>query len=283
MSRFAHAGIQGLTKMQLADGCRPFMRTADVIQFGSDATRTGMISTPAAAKLLPLLESLERPKQMRGVVEMFARAVGESAAQSFVADLVSYRILVPVRQRRVLILGNCELSRHLREQLDAAGVEHRSPVRGESLGKFLLSNDPWMPLAIVNAPLKLAELAIEAKHRRGLILPVQQLDARVTVGPVCGVGGPCLMCVHLHHMDRDPNWEKIAARVPFGGPADPAALGAGAAASAVVLRRLVGLPDPPGVSAPEPRPGTVTVVDPFGPEPVARAQVPQHPDCPLCF
>ena len=91
------------------------------------------------------------------------------------------------------------------------------------------------------------------------------------------------MCVRLYLLDRDPNWPVVEQRAPLSVQGEPIAAAAGAAFAAVSLRRLAGVPDPPGVSAPKPDAGLLTVVDPFAPNPVSTATLPPHPDCAMCF
>ena len=135
----------------------------------------------------------------------------------------------------------------------------------------------------MNATAQLGELAALTRLRHGPVLPVTQADARVVVGPVCARPGPCPLCARLYLLDRDANWDVVEQHVPFNAHGEAATAAAGAAFAAVALRRLAGVPDPPGVSAPAPTPGQLTVVDPFAPTPLATASVPPHPDCPVCF
>mgnify|MGYP007009231550 FL=1 len=159
----------------------------------------------------------------------------------------------------------------------------RTQARNEALSKFLLRGDTWVPVAAVNTTALLGELAALTRQRQGAVLPVTQVDARVVVGPVCARPGPCPLCVRLYLLDRDPNWPVVEQRAPLSVQGEPVAAAAGAAFAAVSLRRLAGVPDPPGVSAPKPDAGLLTVVDPFAPNPVSTATLPPHPDCAMCF
>lgn len=273
----------GTARVRLAPGARPFLRAPDVIQFGADATRTGMITTPFAEQLVGLLDAVHEPATLHSVEKRLAAVLGETGARSLIADLASYRLLIPVLQPTVLVLGHDELTARTREIIERNGVTHRRPVRNEAVSKFLNRYSGEFPLAVVNTPQLTAPLVNASRVRPGPVVPVTQLDARVVVGPVCGQPGPCVTCAHLYMCDRDPNWPRVAKRVPLDAHAQPLALHAGAAAAALLLCRLAGIPDPPGVSAPPPAPGTTVVVDPYAPQPVRRFTLGPHPDCPECF
>lgn len=275
--------INDHTRVKLAFGAHPFLRANNVIQFGADATRTGMVTTDNAEEVSALLAGLVRVRQLGWVVNQLSAAIGADAARSLADDLVSYRVLVPAAAPGVLLVGHGPLATALSAQLRDAGVQVRSPARNEALAKFLLRGDRWMPVAAVNATALFNELAAHTRQRQGPVVPVTQTDARVIVGPVCARPGPCPLCVRLYLLDRDPNWPVVEQHAPLSVKGEPAAAAAGAAVASVVLRRLAGVPDPPGVSAPAPRAGHLTVVDPFAPVPVAAAQLPPHPDCSLCF
>lgn len=73
-------------------------------------------------------------------------------------------------------------------------------------------------------------------------LPVVVGDAGVVVGPVVEPGsGPCLLCLELHHRDRDPAWPAIATQLlgrRSRAETSVLVLEAAAAASRMVLERL---------------------------------------------
>lgn len=171
-------------RIRLAPGVRPFLRAPTIVQFGADATRTGMITTPAARELVPVLQGLARPKTLRRAVEAAASVVGPDAARSLIDDLVSYRILVPVRSPAVLTVGHGELAAQVRTGLELAGLEVRAPLRGEALARFVLRQEPTLPLIAVNCAALLDDVNALASNRSGAIVPVTQVDARVFVGPV---------------------------------------------------------------------------------------------------
>ena len=275
--------INNNSRVKLAQGAHPFLRADNVMQFGTDATRTGLVTTEHAKDVAALLGVLMRPRRLGWVLDQLAGLIGAEAARSLVDDLVSYRVLVPATKPEVLLVGHGRLAAAVTARLRECGVDVRTQARNEPLSKFLLRADTWVPVATVNTTALLGELAALTRQRQGSVLPVTQVDARVVVGPVCARPGPCPLCVRLYLLDRDPNWPVVEQRAPLSVQGEPIAAAAGAAAAAVSLRRLAGAPDPPGVSAPKPDAGLLTVVDPFAPTQVSTATLPPHPDCAMCF
>ena len=275
--------INDNTRVKLAHGAHPFLRADNVIQFGADATRTGLVTTEHAKDVAALLGVLMRPRRLGWVVEQLISLIGAEAARSLTDDLLSYRVLVPAAKPEVLLVGHGRLAAAVTARLRECGLDVRTQARNEALSKFLLHSEKWVPVAAVNTTAQLGELAALTRQRQGAVLPVTQVDARVVVGPVCARPGPCPLCVRLYLLDRDPNWPVVEQRAPLSVQGDPAPTAAGAAFAAVALRRLAGVPDPPGVSAPKLGAGVLTVVDPFAPTPVSTATLPPHPDCAMCF
>ncbi|MGV0343600.1 hypothetical protein ACUY3P_04665 [Corynebacterium lehmanniae] len=275
--------INSNSRVKLAQGAHPFLRADNVMQFGTDATRTGLVTTDNAKDVAALLGVLMRPRRLGWVLEQLAELIDAEAARSLVDDLVSYRVLVPAVKPEVLLVGHGRLATAVTARLRECGLDVRTQARNEALSKFLLRGDTWVPVAAVNTTALLGELAALTRQRQGAVLPVTQVDARVVVGPVCARPGPCPLCVRLYLLDRDPNWPVVEQRAPLSVQGEPIAAAAGAAFAAVSLRRLAGVLDPPGVSAPKPNAGLLTVVDPFAPHPVSTATLPPHPDCAMCF
>lgn len=260
--------INNNSRVKLAQGAHPFLRADNVMQFGTDATRTGLVTTEHAKDVAALLGVLMRPRRLGWVLEQLAELIGAEAARSLVDDLLSYRVLVPAVKPEVLLVGHGRLAAAVTARLRECGLDVRTQARNEPLSKFLLRGDTWVPVAAVNTTALLGELAALTRQRQGAVLPVTQVDARVVVGPVCARPGPCPLCVRLYLLDRDPNWPVVEQRAPLSVQGEPIAAAAGAAFAAVSLRRLAGVLDPPGVSAPKPNAGLLTVVDPFAPHPV---------------
>ena len=124
------------TRVKLAGSAHPFLRAANVIQFGADATRTGLVTTDHAEDVAAVLATLLRPRQVSWVVDQLSALLGDAAARSLVDDLVSYRILVPATTPAVLLVGCGALTTSLATQLGESGLLVRTPARGEALSRF---------------------------------------------------------------------------------------------------------------------------------------------------
>ncbi len=278
-----HVAIQEHTRIQLARGVRVFVRAPETIQFGADATRTGLITVPSADEVVTVLDSLTHPRMLKTVVAALAVHLGEARARSLIDDLITYRLLIPTTTPQVLVVGRDALASQITLLLSRRGVVTRSPMKDESVSKFLLDHEPHLPVLAVNCAAEVDQIAAATRGRRGPVVPVTQFDARVVVGPVCAPSGPCPVCARLYLLDRDPNIAQVEEHLPPAIAAEPVSLAAGAVAAATVAGRLAGALDPPGVSAPTPVAGDVVVADPFAPVPVVSQRVPSHPDCPMCF
>lgn len=269
--------------VRFAPGVQVTQRGPNVLQFGADATRTGLVRAPDAASILPVLRSCGRPRRVDSLVGALAAHMEPQAAESLVHDLIAYRILVPAARLKVLATGAGPLASRTAELLSASGVEVRFPLREETLPRFMFRNGRDCPLIAFNSGRQVGDLVSAKRTLDRPFVPVTQVDARVFIGPIAAASGPCPMCAHLYHVDRDSNWNHVVDQVALDQYTEPLSLAAGAAAAALVVRRLLGVPDAPGVSAPPPGAGTLTIVDPFAPTPVAVTTLPQHPDCPVCY
>lgn len=273
------------TQVRLADGVSVIQRGPSMVQFGLDATRTGVVETPQAEALNKLFDAPFQPRPIHKLTRQLVEVVGADAARSLVADLVAYRILVPTASAPALLLGDSALAASLAGLLGRGGVVvHPAPAH-EITPEFLGFTEKWGPLVVADQLHRAVPLARLTRHREGAVVPVATVDSRVVIGPLrLDRAGACPACLAAYLAARDAGWRKACENYP-GGPArpDPTVIAAGAAAAAVVVRRLAGLPDPPGVSAPAPRPGQLIVVDPFSPHPVTASTLPPHPDCPVCY
>lgn len=86
-------------------------------------------------------------------------------------------------------------------------------------------------------------------RRDAVHLPVVVTDAAVHIGPIVEPGdGPCLLCLELHHRDRDAAWPAIASQLlgRAGGAEHPALI---ADAAAVVVRLVLSRLDAGPVAA----------------------------------
>ena len=64
--------INNNSRVKLAQGAHPFLRADNVMQFGTDATRTGLVTTEHAKDVAALLGVLMRPRRLGWVVEQLA-------------------------------------------------------------------------------------------------------------------------------------------------------------------------------------------------------------------
>ena len=272
------------SNVRLAPGVSVFLRAQNLIQFGLDATRTGVIETPFAKELSLLISATVTPTPLHHLTRAFTAYVGANAAESMVADLVSFRILVPADPVPVILLGNSPLAKQLSRVLRGCGVEVRSPMRNTTEQRFVGRADTWVPVVAVDKLAEAEAVARMTKQRVGATVPVNLVDSQVFVGPLFdGEGSACLACTARHFSDVDDGWS-IALRHFPAGPHSPdhVVLSAGAAAAAAYIRRVAGVAQPPGVSMAAPVSGELHVVDPFATTFMKRKTVLPHPRCEVC-
>lgn len=262
--------------VQLAKGSTVFQRGPNLVQFGLDATRTGIIETACAADLVLLLRATHNPISTHHLISALAELIGYDAARSLTADLVSYRILVPAESRHIALIGASPLAKQLSDFLATCGF---------TVSANLESTDSWVPLVAVDQLAHASAVARMARHRAGAAVPVTQIDSRVIIGPIRFAStDPCLACANAHFEDIDVLWrDTLAENTPGSADPDPVVAAAGVAAAATVIRRVSGIPDPPGVSAQPVSPGEMVVIDPFGPRPVTTREIAPHPRCRVCY
>lgn len=274
------------TLVTLARGVHVSRREPGVLQFGMDATRSGVVETPFADKLRPLLAGLSTPARIREVRAMLMGIDGftEGAARSLIDDLLAYRILLPKPQATVAMLGSSPLAKSLRSLLEESGVAVRGPMGEESDGAFLHRLPEDVPLVLVDRVARHIAVDRRLPKKRTWNIPVITVDARVVMGPVGqGETGPCLVCAEFYLLDRDPGMHQVATDLPDGPPStDPVVLSAGAAAATTLIRQALEIPLPPGLSPSALQVGTTIAVDPFGPAPVHTEILGMHPRCPVC-
>lgn len=276
-------------QLRLAPGVRVLLRGNNALQFGLDATRSGVIETPLAGKLRPVLASLSTPRPREEVVAALSGcSMTASAALSLVDELLSYRVLVVEEAPALLMFGSGALYDAVSALMRASNVAVRTPLQSEPVHRTLSTaptSAAGCPVAYVDDLSHRLDAAKVLRDSGRPVLPVYTVDARVFIGPLSlGRPGPCLQCAHLYDLQRDARWEFLT-REFDARPAEPnpTTVAAGAAAASVVLRRLCGVADPPGVSAPPPRRGDVLIADPFGPHALTRSRLAPHPRCRLCF
>lgn len=277
--------IDGFERARLADGVSVFQRGPTMVQFGLDATRTGVLEVAQPAATAQVLSDAARPIALHALTAALREVLGADASRRIVADLVAYRLLVSAVAPHVVVLGTSPLAARLAALLHECRMAVHAPRKHQPDADFLAGCDERVPLVVVDQLARAGALARMAKHRPGPVLPVATVDSRVLVGPLRGgLADPCLCCVNLHVAERDASWERGVHAFPHG-PAtpDPVVIAAGAAAAAVAIRRVAGAPDPPGVSAPRLQPGQLAVVDPFGPQLVTHHTWDPHPRCTVCY
>lgn len=270
--------------MRLADGAHVYLRGRDALQFGLDATRAGIIETTHAplimATLLGARRARPRGELLAGLTDAGLTA---TAAASLLDDLVAYRILVPATERTVLLLGRGRLAQAVSELLHGAGVDVRTPIRGESEYAYLAAADVSAPVVVVDRLAHSRAMAPMLTRFARTWVSASVVDHRGVIGPlhVDGVG-PCPLCADLHRTDRDPYWHRVVTQLP-GGPVrpSPAVVAMTAAQATAVIAALAGAPAPPGVAPWDITPGEVVTADPWGG--ITRETLGTHPRCPVCF
>ena len=210
---------------------------------------------------------------------------------------------------RVLVTGNGYLAVPIGSALACAGVGHVHPaVSGITLPSDvapagLLPADEYRPRAAAAAdaigrvapdvdvtPLRPGQAsfavlvgvaapatltALSYGRRRLPHLAVSVRDGTVVLGPLVRPGHtPCLNCLDLHRLDRDPGWQTVAAQLNDGSHCDDAveattALAGAAYAAAEVLAHIDG-------ATPHTLGATVEITTPGNP---VRRQWTQHPEC----
>lgn len=279
--------LTNASRLQFVPGATAIVRGPHHLQFGLDATRSGIIEAADPERLAVVFRTLHSPTRLERFTALALRECGMDPEDTvnLVADLLSYRVLTTTAPAPALVLGRSPLATALRALLSPAGIQLRSPIPRETPEKFISQADPASAVIAVDQLTTARPLAHATSAHPGPVLAVSLIDARVHIGPLrLRRGDPCLYCTDLYHRDRDPHWSHVAAALHDASPTpDPLVVAAGATCAARLIRRLCGAPDPPGVSAPEPARGTRIIADPFGPTPVTQDVLPPHPDCPLCY
>lgn len=273
-------------RLILAPGVTVLVRDATHLQFGLDATRSGVIASPHAAQLAEIFGGLASPCTPELLIGAIVSQTGvdNAAARSLIDDLVAFRILIPPVRPTVYMVGSSPLAEVLEEHLHEAGFVVRSPRRDESDAVFMASTDPSVPTLVVD---NLARSNITAgimQSRLGLVLPVTLMDHRVIIGPMRNRGrGACIMCLHLTLTDLDHRWHAVATQAQeIPQRIDHSVAIAAAAEVSALLRRVDGAMVPPGVASATPAAGDYVVVDPFVTPYRTEATLGEHESCPVC-
>lgn len=273
------------TLVTLGHGVQVLLRDAGAVQFGVDPTRSGVVETPAAQALRRVLDETDWPLEVGELQDSLVSGckVDAPAARSLIDDLCSYRVLIPHHPTAVAVLGTTPLAREICRQLNASGTTVRIPLIDEDISAFI-ERQASTPLVMVDHAHDYWRIGRELQRHPSWIVPVLSFDSRVIIGPV-GHGGshPCPVCLLLRLHERDPfillAVDEIASRAQT---MDHVVAAAAAACAVLTVRRLTGIPDPPGVIADAPVPGWAAVVDPLGPKPVTPLSIAVHHRCPVC-
>lgn len=263
-------------RVRLAPGAHVFLRGQRAVQFGLDATRSGVVELKQAPLVVSELLKTRTPYTVAQVVEgLSTLGLSLAAARSLVDDLIAFDVLVPVRTETVVLIGRGSLAMTTASLLEESGVRVRAPMRGESELSYLATLDIDAPVLVVDRLAHARALAPALARCVGRWVSGAIVDKRGVVGPVRMQNlGACPLCVDLHRTDQDEFWHRVVTQLP-GGPVapDPVVVTATAVRLAVItLDILRGMAPPPG--------HTVTV-DPYG---LDEEKVwGTHPRCPICF
>ncbi|WP_018296167.1 hypothetical protein [Corynebacterium lubricantis] len=254
-------------RLVLASGVNIIVRDATHIQFGLDATRTGVLESPLAPTLALLLRTLSTPIARPLAVAEFAARTGASneTIESLFDELLSFKVLIAPNSHTVYLIGSSPLAVEISAQLHDLGFQVRRPARGETDSAFLAQIDPANPVLLVDRLGHSRSLAATLTKLAPNSLPVTLFDHRAMVGPARIQGhGPCLLCVQLELTNIDKLWHHVSAQLP-GGPerADPTVVAAAAAETVGFVRRMLDEQVPPGIVVKRPRPGDYVLLDPF--------------------
>ncbi|QGU02654.1 hypothetical protein CKALI_08995 [Corynebacterium kalinowskii] len=278
-------------KLKLSDAARIVVRPGPAIQFGVDATTSGVIDSIAPQHIGPVVSALSACRT--GIAEhalllrLQESGLTEDASRALIAELTAYGILrtLPRQQPSIALVGRGPLAGAICELLRGSDCIVRRPLRGETDHKFIKDLQPEMPLVAVDRLAHARALGPAVRNgKREFFVPVQLIDGRGLIGPIATHSlGPCPLCLQLHRTDVDPHWPQVLTQIPGSSPSGaPVTVAATAAQTAAVVLSFFGL-DVPALGNPGRSwlPGQVVQVDPFGQ--TQRFEVGRHDGCPLCF
>lgn len=274
------------TLVTLGHGVHVLVRGKLAVQFGVDATRSGIVDTHVAEALAGVLRGAQWPLTITQLQEQLVGACGVDAAEarSLIDDLCAYNVLIPATPTTVAVLGTTPLAQEVRRILDASGMTVRVPLAAEDTRVFLrrLRTAPVVAVDSIHEYLRLDR---PLKKHGNWVVPVMSFDSRVIIGPVGhDPDHACGMCAHMHVRDKDRQMRAITEQLAEQPRRmDPVVAAVGAATVAVTVRRLAGLPDPPGIVSETPGVGWAAVVDPLGSQPITPLDIEQHARCPVCL
>lgn len=264
-----------MTHVFLAPSVSIVRRNQSAIQFGLDATRSGVMevdSAELADALAQVLRDISAPVPLSALVgQLRGAGIAGAAVFSLIDDLLAYGILRELTQRTVLVLGRGSLHGIIVDLLEAAGFTARTQLRHDSDAAFL-DRDPVAPVIVINRFIHDPQLAARLAQRAPTVLSAMLIDAHGVIGPArTGGAGPCLMCVELARVGVDKQWHTLVRQQPRG-PANPDPV-----VEAAVAARVTGLLHSNVLEV-----GTIEEIDPYAGT-ITRRIMRQHPLCPVCW
>ncbi|MEJ5928424.1 hypothetical protein WG915_07300 [Corynebacterium sp. H128] len=277
--------------LKLTCAARIVIRPGPALQFGVDATRSGIIDSIAPQHIGAVVNTLNATRAPVSRDELQTRLVSSgldaTAASSLIADLLAFGILLRCStvEPRVGVLGRGALASEISELLARSGCTVRRPLRGETDTRFLRMLPPEVPLVAADKLAHSRALAPAVRNgHREFFLPVALVDGIGLVGPVASHdSGPCPLCVDLHRVAVDPYWTQLLTQLSVSAAAPSLVLVAATAAQAVALvLQHLGMHSPAVGSPVAPlAPGRTLQVDPYRTH--REFFLRSHAGCPLCF
>lgn len=279
-------------KLTLARGTHVIVRNRHEVQWGLDATQSGIlpVGRALAAHVAAVFLTLRRtPLALPEVVARLEKCgIDAWLARVMIDDLRSYRIIIPVPRpnRRVLLLGRSMTANVMADILRHAGVLVERTEAGFPDDYMLktMAKPTTDPVIVVDRAAHFELLAPWLHAKAQTVVPVNLVDSTGVIGPLRLDGeGPCVLCSMLHQVETDPRWVHVVRQTPLGAPTpQPAFAYAVAARAAWWVQTLLDAPFPPGAPIQRLRPGFIETFSPLTGE-VSAATMQTHRRCYVCF
>ncbi|MEV0268802.1 hypothetical protein AB0H43_08520 [Hamadaea sp. NPDC050747] len=244
----------------LLPGVRPLWRDRRRVQLGLDQRRAVVLELahPSAGRLLDLLDGSRTERML--LDQAAALGMSEEATRTLLRDLMDRGLVIAadallpaglpatdrerlsaeagalaleqpprtpaevLRRRarsRVVIGGGGRLAETVADGLREAGVRR---VAQAAEPQALLPDRVGGPRVRAGGAALRVEISggrLPAARSLPLLL-VTVREAAVTVGPmVVAAHGPCLRCLGLHRVDRDPRWQHLESQLPASLETEP--------------------------------------------------------------
>jgi hypothetical protein len=233
----------------LLPGLRPLWRNGCHVQLGTDPAHAVIVelADPSAGRLLYLLDGSRTENAF--IKEAARLGMSEAAARALLLDLTDRGLiiaadallppglssaerdrLVPeaaalaldhpapaeiLRRRaakRVVISGHGRLARLVEQGLRDSGVG-RVAVQGTLRRLLPQPEGPRVRVATASLHIAITSGRLPEASTRPLLL-IAVREGIVTLGPLVPARqGPCLRCLDLHRLDRDPAWPRIQSQL----------------------------------------------------------------------